>query len=103
MFDWNLVGQVLEDHHLPKRLAQFMPEDRISEITDTNGRGVRPAPARPGPGRSTADTMLRLAQLGNPPPSLAAAPTSLPASSTTSSTVRLVGSLESRVAYIQRL
>jgi len=35
VFDRNLVEKVLEDHHLPKRLARFMPEDRISEISDT--------------------------------------------------------------------
>src|SRR5512141_528358 len=35
VFDRNLVEKVLEDHNLPRRLAQFMPEDRISEIADT--------------------------------------------------------------------
>src|SRR5690348_9339267 len=35
VFDRNLVEKVLEDHSLPKRLAQFMPEDRISEMADT--------------------------------------------------------------------
>src|SRR5262245_29352787 len=33
IFDRNLVEQVLHDHHLPTRLARFMPEDRISELT----------------------------------------------------------------------
>src|SRR4051794_24937519 len=35
VFDRNLVQTVLEDHHLPSRLAKFMPENRISEISDT--------------------------------------------------------------------
>src|ERR1035441_665491 len=35
VFDRNLVEKVLEDHNLPQRLAQFMPEDRVTEIADT--------------------------------------------------------------------
>ena len=37
LFGRNLVEKVLENHSLPKRLARFMPEDRISEIEDTIG------------------------------------------------------------------
>src|SRR5262252_5850149 len=65
VFDRNLVEQVLEDHHLPKRLAKFMPEDRISEVADTieDLFGLHP------PSwilvRKTAQTMLRLAQVGH--------------------------------------
>ena len=32
IFDRNLVEKVLEDHHLPGRFAQFMPEDRTSAM-----------------------------------------------------------------------
>lgn len=32
VFDRNLVEQVLEDHHLPARLAQHLPEDCASDI-----------------------------------------------------------------------
>jgi len=65
VFDRNLVERVLEDHSLPKRLAQFMPEDRISEMTDTLDEvfGIHP------PSwllvRQTAQTLLHLAELGN--------------------------------------
>jgi hypothetical protein len=34
VFDRNLAERVLEDHHLPPRLARFMPEDRTSELAD---------------------------------------------------------------------
>src|SRR5215475_7236495 len=34
VFDRNLVERVLEEHKLPARLANFMPEDRVSELTD---------------------------------------------------------------------
>src|SRR5271157_283573 len=65
VFDRNLVEQVLEDHHLPKRLAQFMAEDRMSEITDTMDELFGLHPPSWTLVRSTADTILRLAQLGN--------------------------------------
>ncbi len=65
MFDRDLVERVLEDHELPKRLAEFMPEDRISGIDETiDGLlGVHP-PTRTLV-RKTADTILRLAEIGN--------------------------------------
>ena len=44
MFDRDLVERVLKDHRLPKRLAEFMPEDRVSGITDH-----RRAPGGPSP------------------------------------------------------
>ena len=33
VFDRELVGKVLEEHNLPKELARFMPEDRVSAMT----------------------------------------------------------------------
>jgi len=65
VLDRDLVEKVLEEHSLPRRLAKFMPEDRIPEIEDTldDLLGVHP------PSwilvRQTAETILRLAQLGN--------------------------------------
>ncbi len=35
VFDKDLITKVLEDHHLPARLAKFIPEDRVSYINDT--------------------------------------------------------------------
>ena len=34
VFDRKLVEQVLEDHHLSKRVAEFMPENHKSMLTD---------------------------------------------------------------------
>ena len=44
VFDRRLVEKVLEEHHLPKRLAKLMPEDRRSVIRDIMEEllGVRP-------------------------------------------------------------
>jgi cytidylate kinase len=65
VFDRNLVEQVLEDHHLPKRLAKFMPEDRISEIADTIEDLFGLHPPSWVLVRKTAQTILHLAQLGH--------------------------------------
>ena len=35
VFDRELMDRVLADHNLPKYMAKFLPEDRISEIEDT--------------------------------------------------------------------
>src|SRR5438270_5477119 len=35
VLDRGLVEKALEDHNLPARLARFIPEDRISQISDT--------------------------------------------------------------------
>jgi cytidylate kinase len=65
VFDRNLVEKVLEDHHLPRRLAQFMPEDRISEVSDTMDELFGLHPPSWTLVRQTADTILHLAELGN--------------------------------------
>jgi cytidylate kinase len=65
IFDRNLVEKVLEDHHLPKHLARFMPEDRISEMADTMDELFGLHPPSWTLVRNTADTILHLAQLGN--------------------------------------
>src|ERR1017187_5836832 len=38
VFDRELMDKVLADHKLPKYLAQFLPEDRVSQIEDTLDR-----------------------------------------------------------------
>lgn len=65
VFDRNLVERVLEDHHLPKRLAQFMPEDRVSEMKDTIDELFGLHPASWTLVRQTSETILRLADMGN--------------------------------------
>jgi len=65
IFDHNLVEKVLEDHHLPKRLAQFMPEDHVSDISDAMDELFGLHPASWTLVEQTAETILRLAKLGN--------------------------------------
>jgi len=65
VFDRNLMDKVLEDHNLPAYLARFLPEDRISQLEDFLDEmfGVHP-PVRTIV-HQTAETMLKLAALGN--------------------------------------
>lgn len=65
VFDRNLVEKVLEDHHLPTRLAQFMPEDRISELSDTMDELFGLHPPSWDLVRKSTQTILHLAELGN--------------------------------------
>lgn len=65
VFDRNLMEKVLEDHHLPAKLAQFLPEDRMTELQDIADElfGLRPASWTVI--QQTAETILKLADLGN--------------------------------------
>jgi cytidylate kinase len=65
VFDRDLVDRVVADHGLPERLARFMPEDRISDVADTLEEffGLHPPSAMLV--RKTAETILRLAEIGN--------------------------------------
>jgi cytidylate kinase len=65
VFHRNLVAKVLEDHHLPRRLAQFMPEDRVSFIADTLEELLGLHPSSWKLVHQTAETILHLAELGN--------------------------------------
>ncbi len=65
VFDRNLVEKVLEEHHLPQRIGKFMPENWISEIEDTIDELFGLHPPAWVLVRQTAETILRLARLGN--------------------------------------
>jgi cytidylate kinase len=65
VFDRNLMDKVLEDHHLPARLAKYLPEDRASQLQDimddlfgwrlSSGTIVQ----------HTSETVLHLAEMGH--------------------------------------
>jgi cytidylate kinase len=65
VFDRNLVEKVLEDHHLPQRLSQFMPEDRVSEMRATINELLGLHPPSWTLVSQTSETILRLADLGS--------------------------------------
>ena|SRR5580765_7228872 len=100
VFDRNLTGKVLEEHDLPANLAKFMPEDRVSAIADTMEEFFGLHPPTWILVRETADTILHLAELGN------VILIGRGANVVTSKLahvfhVRLVGSLEKRIANVQ--
>jgi cytidylate kinase len=102
VFDKNLVEKVIEDHHLPKKLAKFMPEDRISEVSDTMDELFGLHPPSWTLVRQTADTILHLAQLGNVI-IIGRGAHVITAKLDWVFHVRLVGSLERRVEYMQQM
>ncbi len=102
VFDRNLVEKVLEDHHLPGRLARFMAEDRVSEISDTLDELFGLHPPSWQLVRQTADTILHLVELGNVIV-IGRAGAAITRRLDYVLRVRLVASLERRVQYIQRL
>ena len=65
VFDRNLMEKVLEDHDLPARLARFLPEDRVSYLEDILADLFQAYPPSQTVVRQTAETILKLASLGN--------------------------------------
>jgi cytidylate kinase len=65
IFDRNLMEKVLEDHDLPARLAQFLPEDRVSYLEDIMADLLQVYPPSQTVIRQTTETILKLASLGN--------------------------------------
>ena len=65
VFDRELMDKVLADHNLPKYLAQFLPEDRASQLEDALADifGVHPPTQKVV--QQTAETLLRLAEMGS--------------------------------------
>jgi len=102
VFDRNLVGKVLEDHNLPKRLARFMPEDRISEMADTMDELFGLHPPSWTLVRQASETILHLAELGHVI-LIGRGAHIITAKLDYVFHVRLVGSLEKRVEHMQAL
>jgi cytidylate kinase len=65
VFDRNLMEKVLEEHDLPKYLARYLPEDRVSKIEDLVADILGTHPPAWKVAKHTAETILRLAALGN--------------------------------------
>ncbi len=65
VFDKNLVGKVLEEHKLPKEVARFMPEGRISAIQDAVEEMLGLHPSSRTLLEQTSETILHLARLGH--------------------------------------
>jgi len=100
VFDRNLVAQVLEDHHLPKRLEKYMPEDSTSEIADIMDEVFDLHPSSWTLVHQMSETILRLAALGNCI-LIGRGANVITAKLNPGFHVRLIGSLEKRAERIQ--
>lgn len=101
IFDHSLVEAVLRDHQLPGRLATFMPEDRIPRMEEIIHDIFSLHPAPEVLVRQTVETMLRLAELGH------VIIVGRAGNITTARlpgvlNVRLIGSMEKRIAYLEK-
>jgi cytidylate kinase len=102
VFDRNLVEQVLADHHLPARLAKFMPEDRVSAVQDAMDELLGTHPPQEKLVHKITETVLRLAELGNVI-LIGRGATLITSRLNYAFHVRLVGSEEKRVRHMQEL
>lgn len=100
VFDKNLVEKVLEDHNLPTRLAQYLPEDKVSGIADMMEELLGLHPPAWTLIRQTTETILRLARLGNVI-LVGRGATVITGKLENAFHVRLVGSLEPRIKLVQ--
>jgi cytidylate kinase len=100
VFDRNLVDQALKEHDLPDRLREFMPEDQVSDIADAVDALFGLHPSAWTLVRKTADTILHLAELGNVV-LIGRGANIITAKLDYAYHVRLVGSLERRIAHVQ--
>jgi cytidylate kinase len=100
VFDRSLMAKVLEDHHLPVRLAKFLPEDAHNAIDDVLDELFGLHPPSWVIVQQSIETMLHLVRRGN------VILVGWGANAVTSKLanvvhVRLVASLERRIARIQ--
>lgn len=99
VFDRNLVEKVLEDHHLPKRLAEYMPEDRRPLLDDIVEELLGLHPPSWTLFHQTCQTILNLAALGHTI-ILGRGANLIAARLDNTVHVRLVGSLERRIERV---
>jgi len=101
VFDRTLVEAVLRDHHLPARLASFMPEDRVGQLHDIIEDLFSLHPPTETLVRRASETILHLAHLGNAI-IVGRAANVITARLPGMLHVRLVGSLEHRIARFRQ-
>ena len=101
-FDRNLIEKVLEDHHLPKQISEFMQEGKYKHVTSTVYELLGLKPAEWTLVHKTTDTILQLARMGNV---VIVGRGSNIITSNLKNTfhVRLIASLEKRVEHIKSL
>ncbi len=102
VFDQNLVEKVLDDHQINKRIADFMEENHTSMLRDSVEEWMGLHPSAWTIVQKTNATILQLARLGNV---ILVGRGAMVITSKLSNVfhVRLVGSLEKRIEYGQKV
>ena len=102
VFDRNLIDKVLEDHHLDKRFADFVTESHKSMLIDSVEEWMGLHPSSWTLVQRTNATILQLAKMGNVI-LVGRGATVITSKLKNVFHARLVGSLEKRIEYGQRL
>jgi len=102
VFDRELVEKVLEDHNLPRKLAAFMPEDRVSAVQDIMQEILGLHPPSWTLAHKATETILRLGEIGHVI-LIGRGGNIITAKLPHAFHVRLVSSIERRIERIQEL
>lgn len=100
VFDRNLVAKVLDEHYLPKWVAEYMPEDHRPLLTDTMEELLGLHPPSWTLVQQTSETIWRLAKMGYVI-LVGRGGNIITSKLSTVFHIRLVGSVERRVKRIQ--
>jgi hypothetical protein len=65
LFDQNLLQQVIKEHHLPEKIAEYFPEDKPDEIRHMIGELLGLHPSAISTLRKIAETIRSIAKAGN--------------------------------------
>jgi len=101
-FDSNLIEKVLEDHHLPKQISEFMEEGKYKHLSSVVNELLGLKPSEWTLIHKTTDTILQLARMGNVV-ILERGSNIITSKLNNSFHVRLVASIEKRIEHIQSL
>jgi hypothetical protein len=101
-FDRNLIEKVLEDHHLPKQISEFMQEGKYKHVTSTVYELLGLKPAEWTLIHKTTETILQLARMGNVV-IVGRGSNIITSKLSNSFHIRLIASMEKRVEHIKDL
>lgn len=101
-FDRNLIEKVLEDHHLPKQISDFMQEGKYKHVTSTVYELLGLKPAEWTLIHKTTDTILQLARMGNVV-IVGRGANIITSRLSNSFHIRLIASMEKRVEHMKQL
>jgi hypothetical protein len=101
-FDRNLIEKVLEDHHLPKQISDFMPEGKYKHLNAVVNELLGLKPAEWTLIHKTTDTILQLARMGNVV-IVGRGANIITSKLKNTFHVRLIASLEKRVEHIKTI